>query len=356
MKKNIAVLVTNLAGSGAEKIALMQAKIFKEKGNNVVLFLLENLKMYDTEHFDFPIVSLTNRKNSYKFLGELGDFIYARILEKEMNKFGKFDAVISNLPRADRVVKKLNHPNKYFVIHMSYKAELEKFKPRRAKKKLKLYKRVYKDENIITVAKAIIDDFDTLNIEYKTAKAIYNPFDFDEIRELGSKEIELSYDYIISPSAFREQKRYDIMLDAFALLKSDIKLVILTKKNLQLQKMIDDRELESMVKILGFQQNPYKYIKNAKLLALSSDREGLPTVVIESLILDTPVVSTDCPTGPSEIMDNDLSKWLVPMGSPVELAKKIDEALASDIKIEEKDIEKFHKDYIYEEYKKLWES
>ncbi len=102
------------------------------------------------------------------------------------------------------------------------------------------------------------------------------------------------------------------MLDAFKLVRSDVKLLILAKYNTKLKDMIRERGLDDKVVILGFQQNPYKYIKNAKLLVLSSDREGLPTVVIESLILKTPVVSTDCPTGPREILIDDLSKWLVP--------------------------------------------
>ncbi len=143
------------------------------------------------------------------------------------------------------------------------------------------------------------------------------------------------------------------MLDAFKLVKSDIKLLILAKKDSKLENMIKDRKLEKRVKILGFQQNPYKYIKNAKLLVLSSDREGLPTVVIESLILGTPVVSTDCPTGPREILVDDLSKWLVDVGDYKALAEKIDEALEKKIEIKENIIKKFSKETIYEEYKRV---
>jgi glycosyltransferase involved in cell wall biosynthesis len=119
--------------------------------------------------------------------------------------------------------------------------------------------------------------------------------------------------------------------------------------------MIKDRQLEDRVINLGFKQNPYKYIKNASLLVLSSDREGLPTIVIESLILGTPVVSTDCPTGPSEILTGDLAYWLVPVQNPSVLAAKIDKALDMKINIQDKNIYKFDKEYIYQEYKRLWE-
>jgi len=353
--KRIAIVVTNLAGSGGEKVAMAQAKLFREKGHYVVLFLLEDVRTYDTSDVDFPIVALTKHKNTYKGLGKIGDRIYAKILESKMKQFGEFDIVFSNLPRADRVVKLLNHSSKYFIIHTSYRTEIDKFKLLRANNKLKLYRELYHNENIITISKGMIEDFNALGIDYKSVKTIYNPFDIEEIREKGNEEVALDYDYVISASAFRKGKRYDVMLDAFKMVQKDIKLLILANSNPKLKEMIKERELEDRVVIAGFQQNPYKYIKNARLLLLSSDREGLPTVVIESLILGTPVISTDCPTGPCEILTAELSHWLVPTDNSHALAAKIDEALASDICIKDENIEKFDKETIYHEYKTLWE-
>lgn len=352
--KNIAIVVPNLAGSGGEKIALVQAKMFYENGYNVVLFLLEDLKTYDISELNFSVEYLSKFKNQYKIFGKLGYKFYAFLLKSKMKKYGNFDLILSNLPRADRVVKELKHCNKVFVIHMSYKAELEKFSNRVASKKLKLYKYLYENEKLITVSKAIIEDLDNLKIKYKNVMTIYNPFYFEEIIKKGNEQVEYNFDYIISPSAYRLQKRYDVMLDAFKLLENKmIKLLILSKENQKLTSMIEERGLEERVLVIGFKQNPYKYINNAKLLILSSDREGLPTVVIESLILSTPVVSTDCPTGPKEIMINELSKWLVPVNNPNELAKKIDEALISNIKIDKIDLSRFNQEKIFIEYESL---
>lgn len=348
MNKRIAVVVTNLAGSGGEKIALAQAKLFHKKNNKVVLFLLEDIKSYATENLGFPVISLTNKKNKFKLFGKLGHKLYAKILESKMKLFGEFDLVISNLPRSDRTVKELNHHNKYFIIHMSYKAEIEAFSKKLANKKIKLYKYLYSDENIITITNAMQKDFVDLGISTKSIKTIYNPFDFDLIKNMGDDKIEYNFEYIISPSAFRTQKRYDVLLNAFKILKNkEIKLIILTEYSEKLNLMIKERNLTDRVIIGGFKQNPYKFINAAKLLVLSSDREGLPTVVIESLILNTPVVSTDCPTGPKEILTEDLSKWLVPIGDSKKLALKIDEALNEKIEIKKELINKFNEDYIY---------
>ena len=86
---------------------------------------------------------------------------------------------------------------------------------------------------------------------------------------------------------------------------------------------------------------------------MSSDYEGFGMVIVESLILNTPVVSTDCPTGPREILVGELSKWLVPVGDSKELAKKINLALDTKIEIKNEYIQKFHKDEVLKRYERL---
>ena len=353
--KRIAIVVTNLAGSGAEKVALAQAKLFNDKGHKVVLFLLEDIKTYDIERFSFPVVALTRKKDTYKFLGRFGDLIYARLLQKKMQTYGSFDMVISNLPRADRVVKHIKHLNKYFVIHTAYQTELNNFSPTRSKEKRKGYQYLYRDEKLITVTDAMKEDLLTIGIRYKSIQTIYNPFDFSHIRKKVEEKLEEKSegDYIVVLSAFRKEKRYDVLLDAVKMLHCDIRLIICAKYHAGLQKMIDDRGLNYRVKIIGFVQNPYQYIKHARLLVLSSEREGLPTVLIESLIVGTPVVSTDCPTGPREILTGELSQYLAKVNDSGDLAKKIDLALKQYPPIENRYIEKFNAEKVYTQFVKL---
>ncbi len=346
-KMNIAAVVTDLGGNGAEKSVLNRCKLLKENGHNVVIFIVDNVIAYDTSEFGIEVVPLSKGRNQYKWLGKIGDIIYAQLLGNKMKQHGVFDIVFSHLPRADRVVKLLKHPRKIFTIHMALSAEIGKFSKRRANKKRKLYQYLYSNEELIFISRDMQKDFDQLEITYKKSYLIYNPFDFKTIREKGKESNELDFEYIISSSSFKQQKRYDVLLDAIANLKSDIKLVVLTNETPKLKEMIKQREIEEKVIILGFQQNPYK---NAKLLILSSDREGLPRVVVESLILGTAVVSTDCPTGPNELLVDELARWLVPMGDPTTLAKKIDEALGEDkIEISDSILTKFHPKSVYKQ-------
>ena len=82
----------------------------------------------------------------------------------------------------------------------------------------------------------------------------------------------------------------------------------------KIQKLAAEEGVADRVLFLGWKSNPYPYIKQAKLLLLTSDEEGMPRAVVEALILHTPVVSTDCPSGPNEVLTGELSSYLVPTG------------------------------------------
>ncbi len=85
---------------------------------------------------------------------------------------------------------------------------------------------------------------------------------------------------------------------------------------------------------LGFVPNPYPYIAGARLLVVSSLREGGPNVLIEAMALGTPVVSTDCPSGPREILDGGRYGALVPRRDPRALAAAMAATLDSPLPAE----------------------
>ena len=84
------------------------------------------------------------------------------------------------------------------------------------------------------------------------------------------------------------------------------------------------------VRLHGFVANPYPYFAKATVIALSSRWEGLPTVLLEALPFPARIVSTDCPSGPHEILEGGKHGRLVPMGDAGALARAIDEARAED--------------------------
>jgi glycosyltransferase involved in cell wall biosynthesis len=162
--------------------------------------------------------------------------------------------------------------------------------------------------------------------------------------------ISIEGEYLLSASAFRPVKRYDVLLEAYSRLTDAPPLKLLCNTAPALEKLIDKFNLAEKVEILGFTSNPYPVIKQAKMLILSSEREGLPTVLIEALILGTPVVSIDCKSGPSEILTGELSKYLAKINDTKDLSEKISKAVKRYPEIQQTFLNKFSDDDVYRKY------
>lgn len=357
---NICLLVTNLAGSGAERIVITLAQAFARKNIDVTIITLEDIIHYELGDTT-RVVPLTTRRTFYKKLLKLGDWLLSKKLTKKLEELEKasgtpFDCVISNLPPADKVLALTGVRNDFYVIHMNYSAELEYFRKSgkllRSIRKKKQYRTVYKDKRLITVSNSVEKDIESLGIPCQSVRTIYNPFDFDMLRSQSISDVEgiPDYDYILHPAAFRNQKRHDVLFESIKYLKSDLKIVLLTKPFDKLKQMIKEYGVEDRVVIAGFQKNPFPFFKNAKLVVLSSEREGLPTVLIESLVLEVPIVSTDCPSGPSEILTGELAQFLCPVADSVALADRIDSALLHYPRISPDHYEKFRDTNVVNHY------
>ena len=111
--------------------------------------------------------------------------------------------------------------------------------------------------------------------------------------------------------------------------------------------MVNRLCLNDRVKFLGFLRNPYPFIKDSQGLILASSYEGLPTVLIESMVLETPIIAVACPTGPREIMEAFYDEFLVENGSEQQivndLASRI-ENLESSAELIFTGVEKFSKE------------
>lgn len=364
MMRRIGFVIVNLSGGGAERVVLHLAEMFQEKNVDVHIFILENVISYNVNQSIVHPLSEKYKKNkvfknrAYQVLGKK---LKESMLEIESDGI-QFDMILSNLPAADRVVSlsELDR-NIFYMMHTTYSLEIEEMKKRkeylRAYRRARYYRKLYKGKNLISVSRGIAKDLDELGIDYASNNVIYNPFDQERIKALGNEEcLDIpSEEYMVIAAAFRKEKRLDIALKAYAKLIDPPKLKLLCKKDEVLVKMIKDFELEDKVEILGFKKNPYPYMKHAKLLILSSEREGLPTVLIEALILGTPVVSTDCNSGPNEILTGELSQYLAKVNDPIDLSQKITLALKGYPLIKDKHTEKFNKENIFKNYMFLFD-
>jgi len=221
----------------------------------------------------------------------------------------------------------------------------------------------FKNTRCFPVSSAALNELRSIIPSISTeSKAIYNPFDFNEIRERAEETIDgtaLPERYIISVASFDHRKRIERTIFALSEMEDEkLELVLLGvgKEEEKLRKLVQQLDLQERVHFLGFITNPMPFIKQAQALVLSSDSEGLPTVLIESLICGTKVVSTNCKTGPSEILTGDLKQFLIDIEGRTEeaiiadLAKAIDKAVSDELLIEDDELFRFSKEAVVKEY------
>jgi glycosyltransferase involved in cell wall biosynthesis len=131
------------------------------------------------------------------------------------------------------------------------------------------------------------------------------------------------------------QKDFATLLRAFALARRErpLRLAIIgeanAKQTARLQELAAELAVQADFALLGYQRNPLPYMARAAVFALSSRYEGFPNVLLEALACGTPVVSTDCPSGPSEILAGGAYGTLVPVGDDAALAAAIGATLAA---------------------------
>lgn len=168
-------------------------------------------------------------------------------------------------------------------------------------------------------------------------KMIYNFFDIEKIKKmsedyskLSEREKELIEEkYFFACCRIDRQKDLDTLIESYKILKEKYNI----KEKLYIAGIGDEKErLELLVKkynleediiFLGLQLNPYVWMRNAEFFVHSSHYEGLPTVVIEALITNGMVISSDCPTGPREILEDGKSGILFPVRDKEKLVEEI---------------------------------
>jgi N-acetylgalactosamine-N,N'-diacetylbacillosaminyl-diphospho-undecaprenol 4-alpha-N-acetylgalactosaminyltransferase len=148
------------------------------------------------------------------------------------------------------------------------------------------------------------------NFKIKTpVKVIYNPIDLGFIKthigEVPDFIFEKNCFYFINVGGFRKEKNHLLLIQAFFILKNlPCKLLIVGSGVMEdeLKQKVSDLGLSDKIIFFGFDKNPFKYVSRSNCFVLSSDVEGFPNVLIEALACGKPVISTDCSSGPRELL------------------------------------------------------
>lgn len=324
----IIVLVINcLQGGGAEKSVLTLAEGFFQLGYEVHIIRFKSTVEYElSPNIHFHLVNF----KLFKLIPS--DTVRYQSFAKHLDKYiltqiGMPLLTLANLERADKVLSFSKLPNIFHVIRNTISQEIKVAQARNKPIDLARLKQVYQYQPCVAISEGVAVDFkQTLGLDNITT--IYNPIDSELIQKLANAYEVDNEDFIIHVGSFKYQKAHDTLLKAYAKTSQRYRLYLVGQGKLMedIKKLAITLNIDSKVKFVGFQSNPYPYIKKAKLLVLSSRFEGFGRVIAEALAVDTPVISTDCPYGPSELLPKNN---LVPVDDIEALARVLEQAMAN---------------------------
>ena len=197
-------------------------------------------------------------------------------------------------------------------------------------------RRLYpKADALIAVSHGVADDLVGAHlIDRDRIVVIHNPVDASRLRSLANEEVD--HPWLTGPDScvilgvgrLVPQKDFRTLVEAVSLIDRECRLIILGDgpERDALESFARDLGVELLLP--GYVRNPYSWMVRADVVALSSIFEGFPNVLVEALALGRPVVSTDCDSGPSEILDNGRIGRLVPVGDAEAMAGALIDVLA----------------------------
>jgi glycosyltransferase involved in cell wall biosynthesis len=165
-------------------------------------------------------------------------------------------------------------------------------------------------------------------------QTIYNPLDLKTIDAQSQIPLPnwVKFDYIVGVGRYHNQKGFDWLIQALVQLPQDIHLVLVGDgpERESLTQLAKNLSLEDRVHLVGFDTNPFRWMKRSRCFVLSSRYEGFGIVVAEALAVGVPVVSMNCPFGPEEILQQGKVGELVKLGDVDGMAAAIQRVLEAD--------------------------
>ncbi|ADI75103.1 glycosyl transferase group 1 (plasmid) [Methanohalobium evestigatum Z-7303] len=318
MSKTIALFISSLENGGAEKVV-----------SNLSINLPDKYKIklmvYHTDQIDYQYngeiidlnISIPEPDKSLKNMF-IRVFTFFSLIQKSKNIKKQYEpqATISFLtaPNILNLFSKLSD-NVIISVHSQISQGLKGLEGKIHKQLIKLfYNHAYL---IIAVSKGVKKDLvNNFRIKPEKIKVIHNPYETDKIQKLADYEIEQEYqDIFESPVIINVGRLVDVkgqnhLIKAFSKVKDEVdnaKLVFLGRGELEneLKELAEKYRLENDIFFMGFQKNPFKFIKNSSVFVLSSTNEGFPNAIVESMACGIPIISTDCFSGPREILAPD---------------------------------------------------
>jgi glycosyltransferase involved in cell wall biosynthesis len=334
-RRKIAVVLQDLAGGGAERVMLNLAKGLAASGQDVQLVLVRHAGAYASQMPKGVQLVTLNSGRTIKSVGPLTRYLRSQQL----------DAVISALPHVNIVTVLAralsNRPTTVIVTeHIHVSIDRHRVREPLVRASYRAIPFVYRmADHVVAVSNGAADDLArVLGVERSRVHMIYNPVDIDDIVASSRSKpdhrwFDGNHKVLLGVGRLTEQKDFPTLIQTLRILRrnGDWKLVILGEgpDRDQLAALVTDAQLMEHVDLAGFRHDSYQFMAHATVFGLSSQWEALPTVLIEALACGVPIVATDCPSGPREILDGGRYGTLVPIGDAQAMASAIEARTAT---------------------------
>jgi glycosyltransferase involved in cell wall biosynthesis len=331
----LAVFLATSGHSGVDRVMKNLLPAIADAGVNVDLLHVNNHGPYMESSGNLRVIELGS-SHAYSSLPAL-----VRYLRREMP-----DVLLSDKDRVNRVAilaKTLSGVSTRVVVRMGTTVSLglaarrpmDRFLTRVSMKYL--YRR---SQKIILPSKAAVDDFiKVTGIPAWKVEAVPSPVATPELYQRASETVQDQWfqdrpvPIVVGIGELCRRKDFDTLLRAFALVrkKREARLVIFGegRRRRILENLAKELDISKDVLMPGFHDNPYPFLARADLYVHSSRQEGSPVALMEAIALGVPCVSTDCPSGPSEILQGGRYGHLVPVGNSDTMAEAMIEYLNS---------------------------
>ena len=322
-KPKIAIVIPSLAKGGLEKVAIDGANELR-KEYDITLIVMDSFRK--DYHFDGKMIVLKIDWENRSIVSRFINICKAVVSLRKMKKAHSFDLVISHGELASLPNILSGYSKNIVVVHENRFAALKDIQGKAVNKMLKYlysFKNVYR---VVTVSEGIRESFiEILGLNPDKIVSIYNPYDIDDIKRKSLFQIKEYHTLFDTPvititgrltmakgqwyllRIFRELKKiipeYKLIILGIGELKNEL---IDLSNTLGLKTFdIDEKknfDINYDVYFLGFQSNPFYFVKHSKLFVMTSLWEGFGNTIVEAMICGTPVISVDCPSGPGEII------------------------------------------------------
>lgn len=334
MKKKVALMLPSLRGGGAERVTVLLANGLAEKGIDVDLVVCKSGGVYQSEvNHAVNIVDLDVSRVAFSIIP----------IMKYLTRV-KPHAAVSAMGHLNvaTIIAKLFCRSKAKLLVVEHNSLSKEAKGRKVGAHILFLMRAlypFADEVAAVSARAADDLSNALRLKTGRVKVLYNPVVSNSIIQKAAMRVEEEWfedsdiPIFLAIGRLTPQKDFLTLVRAFHLVckTHPSRLIILGEGEMrgEIQEQIDKLQLSDSVKMPGFVENPFAYLKQSNAFVLSSRWEGLPTALIEAMACGTPVIATDCPAGPAEILENGRWGRLVPVGDENLLATGMIETITA---------------------------